>query len=60
MYVHICTYTYTGIQHMVAVVYRDDRDSEQGENPSWKADTDKSAGTVSFIEYVDSLTYAFG
>jgi len=35
-----------GIQHMVAVVYRDDRDSEQGENAGWKADADKSAGTV--------------
>jgi hypothetical protein len=29
---------------MVAVVYRDDRDSEQGENAGWKADADKSAG----------------
>jgi hypothetical protein len=40
---------YIGIQHMVAVVYRDDRDSEQGENPSWKADTDKSGGILIYI-----------
>ena len=33
-----------GIQHMIAVVYRDDRDSAQGENAAWSGD--KNAGLV--------------
>lgn len=33
-----------GIQHMIAVVYRDDRDSKQGENPAWNGD--KNVGSV--------------
>lgn len=33
-----------GIQHMIAVVYRDDRDSKQGENPAWNGD--KSVGSI--------------
>ena len=33
-----------GIQHMIAVVYRDDRDSPQGENAAWNGD--KNIGFV--------------
>ena len=33
-----------GIQHMIAVVYRDDRDSAQGENAAWNGD--KTVGLV--------------
>lgn len=33
-----------GIQHMIAVVYRDDRDSAQGENAAWSGD--KNGGLV--------------
>ena len=47
-----------GIQHMIAVVYRDDRDSDQGENAAWNGD--KNVGVVNTKNAVFSRLQSAG